>query len=70
VPRHARLSIDDALADTRVVLVNGARQCGKSTLVRLAGKAGEAVWQTLDNESNRQAAQEDPPVSSMSIRRW
>jgi predicted AAA+ superfamily ATPase len=60
VPRHARRSVDEALADTRVVLVNGARQCGKSTLVRLAGNAGQAVWQTLDNESNRQAAQEDP----------
>src|SRR5215813_15032834 len=34
VPRHAASAITDALADTRVVLVNGARQAGKSTLVR------------------------------------
>lgn len=48
------------MGDTRVVLVNGARQCGKSTLVRLAGTAEDAVSVTLDNESNRLAAQEDP----------
>jgi len=29
--RHAAIAVTDALADTRVVLVNGARQCGKST---------------------------------------
>lgn len=60
VPRHAQRLIDEALADTRVVLVNGARQGGKSTLVRIAGAAREASWQTLDNETSRQAAQEDP----------
>jgi hypothetical protein len=33
-PRRAAQAVRDALADTRVVLVNGARQAGKSTLVR------------------------------------
>jgi uncharacterized protein len=32
VPRHAQSLVSEALADTRVVLVNGARQAGKSTL--------------------------------------
>jgi len=32
----------EAMADTRVVLVNGARQSGKSTLVRLVGAAVDA----------------------------
>jgi predicted AAA+ superfamily ATPase len=60
LPRHATASVEAALGDTRVVLINGARQCGKSTLVRLAGTADDAVSLTLDNESSRLAAQEDP----------
>jgi len=34
VQRHAEQAIREALQDTRVVLVNGARQSGKSTLLR------------------------------------
>jgi polynucleotide 5'-kinase involved in rRNA processing len=34
-PRHARRAVASALADTRVVVINGARQTGKSTLARL-----------------------------------
>ncbi len=35
----------EALGDTRVVLVNGARQCGKSTLVQLIGSDERAeLW--------------------------
>lgn len=49
-----------ALADTRVVLVNGARQSGKSTLVRLAAKGRNAEWRDLDTALNRQAASSDP----------
>lgn len=37
-----------AVEDTRVVLVNGARQSGKSTLVRLVGAARQAEWHSLD----------------------
>ena len=36
IPRHAQALVSEALADTRVILVNGARQAGKSTLTRLA----------------------------------
>jgi uncharacterized protein len=36
VPRHAQSIVSEALEDTRVVLVNGVRQAGKSTLTRLA----------------------------------
>jgi hypothetical protein len=39
VPRRASSAVAEAIADTRVVLVNGARQVGKSTLVRAV--AGE-----------------------------
>lgn len=34
LPRHIVDRLTDALADTTVVLVNGARQTGKSTLVQ------------------------------------
>ena len=34
-PRHAERMTAEALADTRVVVVNGARQVGKSTLAEL-----------------------------------
>jgi predicted AAA+ superfamily ATPase len=53
-------AVAEALADTRVVLINGARQVGKSTLVR--GVAGEraAEWRDLDRPEVRQSAQADP----------
>ncbi|WP_234391214.1 ATP-binding protein [Nocardia suismassiliense] len=59
-PRHAETMVAEALEDTRVVLVNGARQCGKSTLVRLAAKGRDAEWRDLDTALTRQAALGDP----------
>ncbi|MGP4101997.1 ATP-binding protein [Nonomuraea sp. KM90] len=50
----------EALRDTRVVLINGARQCGKSTLVRLLAKNQEAEWRNLDTAVTRQSALADP----------
>jgi predicted AAA+ superfamily ATPase len=52
--------VAEALADTRVVLVNGARQSGKSTLVRLVVKECDAEWRDLDTALTRQAALDDP----------
>lgn len=60
VPRHAAGAIVDALADTRVVLVNGARQAGKSTLVREVAGQRAAEWRDLDLPQDRQSALEDP----------
>jgi uncharacterized protein len=60
VPRHAERLVRAALADTRVVLVNGARQSGKSTLVRLVGAGSGAEWRSLDRAVTRQAAEQDP----------
>ncbi|MFD4433891.1 ATP-binding protein, partial [Nocardia sp. NPDC058497] len=60
LPRHAEAMLSAALDDTRVVLVNGARQCGKSTLVRLVAKARGVEWRDLDTALTRQAALEDP----------
>jgi len=58
--RHAEIAVTDALADTRIVLVNGARQSGKSTLVRLVAKGRDAEWRDLDAALIRQAALGDP----------
>jgi predicted AAA+ superfamily ATPase len=58
--RHSEGAIIEALADTRVVLVTGPRQCGKSTLVSLVAKGRHAEWRNLDTAATRQAAIADP----------
>ncbi|HWK28679.1 MAG TPA: ATP-binding protein [Solirubrobacter sp.] len=51
----------EALADTRVVVVIGARQVGKSTLVQhIAGERMGAAVLSLDDAGTRQAAASDP----------
>jgi uncharacterized protein len=60
IPRHAYSAVADALADTRVVLINGARQAGKSTLVRAVAGQRAAEWRDLDLPQDRQSALEDP----------
>jgi len=60
IPRHASESITAAMADTRVVLINGARQSGKSTLVKQLGRQVGAHWFTLDDAASRELARTDP----------
>lgn len=48
------------MGDTRVVLLNGARQCGKSTLAAQVGDARGAEWRSLDWAETRSAAINDP----------
>lgn len=60
VSRRAAGCVAEALADTRVVLVNGARQVGKSTLVRSVAGARVAEWRDLDLPQDRQSALADP----------
>jgi uncharacterized protein len=60
LPRRAAQAVADALADTRVVLVNGARQVGKSTLVRAVAGERAAEWRDLDRAQDRQSALADP----------
>jgi uncharacterized protein len=62
-PRHAQRSVFAALADTRVVVVNGARQTGKSTLARIAAAAcSGSELRYLDEAPVRAAAQADPSL--------
>jgi predicted AAA+ superfamily ATPase len=60
LPRRSAQVVEEALGDTRVVLVNGARQCGKSTLVAQFGDAVGAEWRNLDLPETRTSAITDP----------
>ena len=59
--RHATGPLLDALRDTPVVFLQGARQTGKSTLVRaVAGRQHPASYLTLDTAAVLAAAASDP----------
>jgi hypothetical protein len=58
--RHAERTIAAALEDTPVVVINGARQVGKSTLVRSLRYPGSVEIVGFDDESTHQAAAGDP----------
>jgi predicted AAA+ superfamily ATPase len=58
-PRYAQDRITVAMADTPVVMVNGPRQCGKTTLVRGLETGGRRYF-TLDDEAVRASARADP----------
>ena len=60
LPRRAAAQVDAALADTRVVLISGARQVGKSTLVRVVAGDRLAERRDLDRAQDRAAAIADP----------
>jgi uncharacterized protein len=60
LPRRSAQLVEEALGDTRVVLLNGARQCGKSTLAAQVGDARGAEWRSLDWAETRSAAINDP----------
>ncbi len=60
IPRHATTQLRDALADTPVVYLQGARQTGKSTLVKSIAERGFASYSTLDTAAVLAAATDDP----------
>lgn len=60
-PRANRILLTEALADTRVVLLLGARQVGKSTLAEeIARSDHPAAMINLDEQPQREAALADP----------
>jgi hypothetical protein len=60
LPRAIQGRIGQALADTPIVVLNGARQTGKTTLVRSLKYQGESEFVTLDDVAGREAATVDP----------
>lgn len=58
ITRHLAPLVSESLQDTPAVLVNGPRQCGKTTLVRQF--AGELTYYTLDDPNLLAAVQQDP----------
>jgi predicted AAA+ superfamily ATPase len=61
LPRRAASLVYEALEDTRVVVVNGARQVGKSTLAeRVLRHVSGGVARFLDDPVTRSAANADP----------
>jgi predicted AAA+ superfamily ATPase len=61
IHRHLTEPLRQALSDTPVVLINGARQAGKSTLVQSSEMAGaDRQYLTFDDPGVMAAAQRDP----------
>ncbi len=61
IRRHILPALRSALSDTPVVLINGARQTGKTTLVRwLCERERPARYLTLDDAATLAAARADP----------
>ena len=61
VPRRAAGLVSEALGDTRVVIINGARQVGKSTLAeRVLHEVPRRQARFLDDPQTRLAAENDP----------
>ena len=60
VLRHLETQLDAALDTFRVVVLHGARQCGKTTLARLITGKRNGTYVTLDDDATREAAQADP----------
>jgi predicted AAA+ superfamily ATPase len=58
--RHAAAPLRNALADRPVVLLHGARQTGKTTLVRAVAEESGARYVTLDDLTVLAAARADP----------
>jgi predicted AAA+ superfamily ATPase len=59
IERKARPIVETALADTRVVLISGPRQAGKTTLARQFSGPGRP-YITLDDAGALNAAKTDP----------
>ncbi len=60
IRRHLRRRLAEALRDTPVVLLVGARQVGKTTLAKSVGDERQAGYLTMDDASVLAAATADP----------
>ena len=69
VERHIRPALEEALDVFRVVVLHGARQCGKTTLARLVARERGGTYVSLDDELIRSAALSDP-ITFLQNRRY
>lgn len=60
IARHLRPRLERALERSRVVMLHGARQCGKTTLARMVAEDSGGAYISLDDEVHRQAVFDDP----------
>ena len=58
-PRWQKENIQEALNTRRVLLLSGARQCGKTTLAKELVDEG-TEYRTLDDLTLKRAAENDP----------
>ena len=59
-PRYALPRLNEALADSPVVLIHGPRQCGKTTLAQTQGRHSKYAYLSFDDDVVRGAAHADP----------
>src|SRR5690554_2857124 len=60
ISRHVTPLLRETLQDTPITVVQGARQVGKSTLVRQLAQERDAVIVSLDDAGMLEAAESDP----------
>jgi uncharacterized protein len=60
IPRLAQGLLEELASALRVVIVNGPRQSGKTTLLRQYQRAHGGSYRTLDNRQDQEAAIADP----------
>ena len=58
--RHIEKRLKESLKDSPVVLIQGSRQCGKTTLAQAIEKSADYKYLTFDDENTRIQAVEDP----------
>lgn len=59
-PRFSTTLIEEAMTDTPVILIHGSRQCGKITIAQNIGYKQGYHYISLDDDTQREAAQVDP----------
>jgi predicted AAA+ superfamily ATPase len=60
VPRHVAADVRESLSGFRVVVLNGPRQAGKSTLLAMLAEEIDGELVTLDDRTQLRAARTDP----------
>lgn len=60
VKRHVEPLLAECVRDFRVTILNGARQAGKTTLLKALHRVMNGAFVTFDDDDQRQAARADP----------